>query len=820
MIIENIRIGGFGKFKNFELKLCKGLQIVYGKNESGKSTIMDFILLMFYSRLSGEKAGKKDKEIRQKYLPWDGGKMFGSIEFIYNNERYLLTKEFHVDTPNKDRVIFRNLSIGEDISLGHKEEVGEWLFDLDLRGFERSGFVKNIGADIFSNTLSKKDSLSDKIFKIVTGQEQENISEGLIIKKLDEAIKDIEKSKGKIDTIENEIYSIKNEIFTLNQKIEIQDNYKNQLKILENRIKSKRDLKEKIEYLNLLEKLNNLKELRSYLRNIENIKASIINEKIEYKDFLLTFDNIKEVKSQIDCKKEALNEFESLNDDICLVSEDDFNVFKDAMLKKQQLKDTVFSINSIGIDKLEENKNLEDEIKNEIECTCKNIESLDKKVSISKFLIGLGGLTGVFLGVILKNVYLIFLLGGLFLIGCFLIYRKINSKVLKSYEELSNLKNTLMELSSKDEKIKKSLEDILLDSNIRCCEDEYGDISELFRDKISEVEGIVNNILKRYNCKSDKDFEILYLKFKNGELSLKKSREMKNEIEILKSKFLLSLQKIFKEEINLNNYDEGCERYNYICGKIEKLKNLENIVSAKSKFINIYKISAGEIDNSIFSISDELRKYNYNDLHIDKNNLLKNLKILEEEKLEEKYYEIKSKIVLIDSDNEDLEIILNYKYDRLSDIKGYLKSLKIAKQVFEESVREIRKDIVPLLDLKSSEIFSKLTDAKYDIIHVQKDYTIFVGDNVSYTSLSSGTIDQAYLSLRIAMSEIISKGSHIPFFMDDILMQYDDYRLKITLKFLSDYFICKEKQSQVIIFTCHDKLLEFAKDLNCNIVYL
>ncbi len=399
-----------------------------------------------------------------------------------------------------------------------------------------------------------------------------------------------------------------------------------------------------------------------------------------------------------------------------------------------------------------------------------------------------------------------------------MIYRKINSKVLKKHEEISDLKNTLMELSSKDKKIKKSLEDILLDSNIRCCEDEYGNISELFRSKISEVEEIVDNILKRYNCKSDKDFEILYLKFKNGELSLKKSQEMKNEIEILKSKFLLSLQKIFKEEINLNNYGEGCERYNYIYGKIEKLKNLENIVAAKSKFINIYKISAMEIDSSISSISDKLRKYNYNDLHINKNDLLKNLKILEEEKLEEKYYEIKSKIVLIDSDDEDLEIILNYKYDRLSDIKGYLKSLKIAKQVFEESVREIRKDIVPILDLKSSEIFSKLTDSKYDIIHIQKDYTICVGDNVSYTSLSSGTIDQAYLSLRIAMSEIISKGSYIPFFMDDILMQYDDYRLKITLKFLSDYFMCKEKQSQVIIFTCHDKLLEFAKDLNCNIV--
>ena len=296
---------------------------------------------------------------------------------------------------------------------------------------------------------------------------------------------------------------------------------------------------------------------------------------------------------------------------------------------------------------------------------------------------------------------------------------------------------------------------------------------------------------------------------------------MNYEIEGLKSKFLISLQKIFKEEIDSNNYFLACEKYSYICSKIKDLESLENIVSNKIILTGKSEFDIKDIDNTIVSILEEMKKYKYNnDACIDKDEIEKEIKILEGERLEEKYYEIKSKISLIDEDTENLKILLKNKYIKLSRLKSYLKSLNVAKQVFEESVREIRKDVVPLLDLKASKIFSKLTDSKYDLIRIQKDYTFFAGDNVSYTSLSSGTVDQAYLSLRMAMSEIISKGSHIPFFMDDILMQYDNYRLGITLKFLDEYFSCEEKQSQAVIFTCHDNILEFVKDYNCNIVYL
>lgn len=820
MIIEKIRIGGFGKFKDFEFKLRKGLQIIYGKNESGKSTIMDFIMLMFYSRLSGEKAGKRDKETRQKYLPWDGGKMSGTIEFVYDGERYLLTKEFHADTPNKDKIIFRNLSIGEDVNLGQKEEVGERLFDLDLKGFERSGFIKDIGTDIFNNTSNKKDSLSDKISKMITGQEQENISEGLVIKKLDDAIRDIEKNKGKIDVTENEIYEIKNKIFKLNQQVQLQDEYKNQIETLKNRIKNKRDLKEKLEYCVLLEKLNNLKEVKLYLQSIEDIKGSIINEEITYEDFLLFFDRLKNLKNHIECKEKVLGEFKSLDDDVCIVSDDDFEVFEKAEVKKRKLKDTVFSLNSMGFEKLKTNEELENDIKDKIERNCEDIDAVTKKKSLSKVGLIIGSLVGISAGLALKSILLVFLFGGSFFLICFLIYRNFSSKLSESNKKDIILKDDFNELSYKNKVMRESIKKILLDEGINFDNTEYEYALEMIRSEILEQGSYIDNVLRQYDCKSEKDFEILYAKSKNKNLSLKKSREMKHEIENLRNKFLIHLQKMFKEEIDLNNYFLGCEKYNYICNTVKDLENLENIVSNKGILIGKSVLDIKDIDSTIGSILEDLKKYEYNDIYIDKNEISKRLKNLECERLEEKYYEIKSKINLIGEDIEDLEILLKNKYSKLFSIRNYLRSLNIAKEVFEDAVREIRKDVVPLLDRKASEIFSKLTGAKYESVHIQKDYTIFVGDNVSYTSLSSGTIDQAYLSLRIAMSDIVSRGNHIPFFMDDVLMQYDDYRLGITLKFLNDFLNCRENDSQAVIFTCHDNLLEFSQDYNCNIVYL
>ena len=48
MKIQKLQINGFGKLKNKEVRLNDGINIIYGENEAGKSTLLKFISAMFY----------------------------------------------------------------------------------------------------------------------------------------------------------------------------------------------------------------------------------------------------------------------------------------------------------------------------------------------------------------------------------------------------------------------------------------------------------------------------------------------------------------------------------------------------------------------------------------------------------------------------------------------------------------------------------------------------------------------------------------------------------------------------------------------------
>ena len=58
MKINKIKINSFGKLKEKEIELKNGINIIFGKNEAGKSTLLKFIVNSFY----GTSKNKKGKE--------------------------------------------------------------------------------------------------------------------------------------------------------------------------------------------------------------------------------------------------------------------------------------------------------------------------------------------------------------------------------------------------------------------------------------------------------------------------------------------------------------------------------------------------------------------------------------------------------------------------------------------------------------------------------------------------------------------------------------------------------------------------------------
>ena len=58
MNILKLKINSYGKLKDKEINLKEGINLIHGKNEAGKSTLINFIISSFYG-ISKNK-GKKE----------------------------------------------------------------------------------------------------------------------------------------------------------------------------------------------------------------------------------------------------------------------------------------------------------------------------------------------------------------------------------------------------------------------------------------------------------------------------------------------------------------------------------------------------------------------------------------------------------------------------------------------------------------------------------------------------------------------------------------------------------------------------------------
>ena len=159
MKINNLKINNYGKIKNKEINLENNINIIYGKNEAGKSTILNFILNSFY----GISKNKKGKDISnyEKYKPWVGEDFSGKIEYeLDNGEKYEVYRDFNKKNPK--------------ILNEEKEDISK-KFNID----------KNKGNEFFY----EQTKIDEELFlsTILVGQQEiklEKSSQGILIQKI------------------------------------------------------------------------------------------------------------------------------------------------------------------------------------------------------------------------------------------------------------------------------------------------------------------------------------------------------------------------------------------------------------------------------------------------------------------------------------------------------------------------------------------------------------------------------------------------------------------------------------------------------------
>lgn len=149
MIIRDIRLTNFGKFNHKMVNLEPGLNIVYGENEAGKTTLHTFIRAMLFG-LEKQRGKASGKDLYSKYEPWENPSNYqGMMAIEQNGVNYRIERNF-----NKDNKSFK--VINEDLGVELTPEQIESLFS----GLDENCYYNTI-------SISQLGSVTDKELEVI-----------------------------------------------------------------------------------------------------------------------------------------------------------------------------------------------------------------------------------------------------------------------------------------------------------------------------------------------------------------------------------------------------------------------------------------------------------------------------------------------------------------------------------------------------------------------------------------------------------------------------------------------------------------------------
>ena len=316
-------------------------------------------------------------------------------------------------------------------------------------------------------------------------------------------------------------------------------------------------------------------------------------------------------------------------------------------------------------------------------------------------------------------------------------------------------------------------------------------------------------------------FSIIYLKNKKNKIKIFE-KENKNEEEKInkeKNNYLNENKIIEKNNKELENeINELKNNLNLkINSEIEKIKNnyLEKIENKK-----IIKENNFDINSKIEKIKNNYLEKIENKKIIEKNDL-ENIKE-EIEKTQKELNNTKIRLHELDLDRENVEpqidnlLKLEEKIvnnnEKIVNLKKLDKSMNLAKSILEKAYEKMKTTVTPKFTKNLSENINEITNGKYKNVMLKDDNGLIVeldnGNYVEAKRLSVGTIDQLYLSLRLSMTEDLSKEK-MPIILDEAFAYYDTQRLENILKYLSE----KYNNRQIILLTCTEREKEILDKL-------
>ena len=765
MKITKIYISAFGKLKDFTLELSDGMNVIFGENENGKTTVMSFIKMMFYGSSSRQ---QKQLSARKKYIPWSGDKPAGRIDFEHEGRRYQLERIFG-KTESSDKITLINRDTGEN--LGSDKDIGRRFFGLSEQAFERSLFTNS---SVFLHDASAEDEIGTKLSNLLNTGDEENSCKTVLENISKASYKLISKNNkgGSIRENEARLSELTREYDRSVQRINEREIKENQLSDLSLKIKN---LNSELEITNAL--LDNAKEIEEAekIRRFLNAETELVTlkKKTALKDgapldsSVLT--KLNGLQNRLDMQQKlferAKSDLEKAEAELSAVPETGDLNENLSRLKKEHLKLT--------------------EHRNEID---EEYRELNKKLSESS------GNQAVKNN---KNGIVFMVLSILFFITAsmsFVISKPLYGAVLYGLSAISFTVFAI--LNHKTGSKRKEIEE-----GFKLNSQRLADLRIKRTDLSENISRINEEIFALSQNNSDKA-ALKAMKEKAYSSALENFEAEKNKLSLDK-KELLS----FEDNIP---FDENSSALEYLKKALEQISEL----SAKTALFceEIGNISAEAAKKRLLELNVSESAENTETIRARQRRQQKSLIDLNAD-----YSALKSEI---ESEFKDIREPENIRKetDRLKQkIKSaydFYNASALASSILLECSADLRQSYGSGLEKKTAEILSLLTDGKYKTVNIAKtleptaEGEVFGMKETDY--FSRGTCDQIYLSMRLALAQLVSSDGPMPVFLDDALSQYDDTRAKNALRALKNY----SKSSQVLFFTCHSSICDAAEKEN------
>jgi len=353
MILKNLTLTNYRKFKHSTIEFPDGVIGIIGLNGVGKSTIFEAIAWSLY----GPNAARTSADQIKREDAADSDPCRVELEFVFEDDKYRIVREMS----GKNLSASASVLVNDKLAANGAETVSKYIqkkLGMDFKSFFTSIFAKQKELNVLStmNTSERRPLILkmlgiDKLDEIVKEIRTDKKNKDTLIEKLSQDITDGKTGKNKLEIYDDEIKSLDNKKVEIDKSIkEVKEKIQSLKKEVETLGKNCTSNKKEYEKINLLKE--KLAEKKTLFENKKKLEAE--NKNLQTK--------ITERQKTIGMQNKKIKGFEKLDTEMKNV--------------EKRLRSTDQEIENI-IKKIEQGKTLLENIRE----TISDIKSKEKNIS-------------------------------------------------------------------------------------------------------------------------------------------------------------------------------------------------------------------------------------------------------------------------------------------------------------------------------------------------------------------------------------------------------------------------------------------------------